>query len=96
LGTWHAIDAQPRGQPDAPVHGFYLAGVVSARRLPWTLGVVMRVPSRFRDALISTVIAASLFAVFGNPSAFPGAWLGFAAFLAGVFLLALYLRGKLE
>jgi len=28
------IDAQPGGQPDAPIHGFYLANVDPARRLP--------------------------------------------------------------
>jgi hypothetical protein len=28
------IDAQPGGQPDAPVHDFCLASVVTARRLP--------------------------------------------------------------
>ena len=33
-----AEDAQPGGQPDAPIHGFYLASVPPARRLPYTLG----------------------------------------------------------
>ena len=30
--------AQPGGQPDAPVHAFYLASAIAARRLPCTLG----------------------------------------------------------
>ena len=29
-----AIDAQPCGQSDAPIHDFYLANVRAARRLP--------------------------------------------------------------
>ncbi len=37
-----AIDAQPGGQPDAPIHGFYLAGANAARRLPYTLGSMPR------------------------------------------------------
>jgi len=35
----HAHDAQPGGQPDAPIHGFYLACILPARRLPDSLGV---------------------------------------------------------
>jgi hypothetical protein len=34
------IDAQPGGQPDAPIHGFYLASVGAARRLPYSLGML--------------------------------------------------------
>lgn len=33
-------DAQPGGQPDAPVRDFSPAGVSSARRLPFTLGSI--------------------------------------------------------
>ena len=32
-------DAQPGGQPDVPIHGFDLASVRAARRLPYSLGV---------------------------------------------------------
>ena len=31
-------DAQPIGEPDAPIHDFYLASIGAARRLPCTLG----------------------------------------------------------
>ena len=31
-------DAQPGSQPDVPIHGFYLASVGAARRLPYSLG----------------------------------------------------------
>jgi hypothetical protein len=31
--------AQPVGQPDASIHGFYFASVSAARRSPRTLGV---------------------------------------------------------
>ena len=32
-------DAQPGSQPDVPIHGFYLASVGAARRLPYPLGI---------------------------------------------------------
>ena len=34
--------AQPGGQPDAPVHAFYLASAITARRLRYTLGGTSR------------------------------------------------------
>ena len=40
------IDAQPGGQPDAPIHGFYLASVGAARRLPYSLGINKPTASR--------------------------------------------------
>ena len=35
-------DAQPSGEPDAPIHDFYLASIGAARRLPFTLGIDLR------------------------------------------------------
>ena len=40
-------DAQPGGQPDAPIHGFNLASPSAARRLPCTLGIMAFTVRRF-------------------------------------------------
>jgi hypothetical protein len=51
------IDAQPGGQPDAPIHGFYLASGSAARRLPYTLEV-RGSTMKLRIALIVIVLAS--------------------------------------
>jgi hypothetical protein len=47
-------DAQPFGQPDAPIHGFYSADGSAARQLPGTLGVAIH-PEAASHAMIPTV-----------------------------------------
>ena len=50
------IATQPGGQPDAPIHGFYLASVGAARRLANTLG--MPIPtSQYARLAFSAVFA---------------------------------------
>jgi hypothetical protein len=51
---------------------------------------------KLRYALISTVLAGLLLALVSDIQGFPGGWIGYGAFLLGVFLLALKLHGKVD
>jgi hypothetical protein len=61
--TSHA--AQPGGQPDAPVHAFYLASAITARWLRYTLGGTSRG--------VDTLVAYPFIAIVVG-GAFLGAW----------------------
>jgi hypothetical protein len=56
----------------------------------------MSVSPKLRYAVISTVLGGVLFALVADMSRFPGGWLGFSAFLIGVFVLALHLYDRLD
>ena len=56
----------------------------------------MNVSPRLRYAFISTALGGIFFALIGDMHKFPGGWVGYGGLLVGVFLLALYLHGKVD
>jgi hypothetical protein len=56
----------------------------------------MSVAPKLRYAVASTALGGIFFALVADMSKFPGGWIGYAAFLVGVFFLALYLHGKVD
>lgn len=45
---------------------------------------------------MSTGFGGLFFALVGDMNKFPGGWMGYGAFLAGVFALSLYLFDKVD
>jgi hypothetical protein len=56
----------------------------------------MKHAAKLRYAAWTTGLGGLLFALVADMQRFPGGWFGYGLFLAFVFLLALYLYGKVD